>query len=340
MMISWKHKVFAFASVTILVWCCCIAVSADEPPPIDWISGPRGATVALGTIRKAKVINPDGTPSLNPDGTPAEKEIFAIVGTGVITGFTNDPLKTPYLVTAKHVLFDPDKKWDPAVIQLRFSWFDSKPVDQYLGISVPLKEASRRLWTAHPDPNVDLAAIPIHIPKRVIGRESIESIPLANFAVEEDLYESAPVLVLGYPGAVGPSYWSRALARSGIIAWVHPTKPTQEPLLVDAMVFPGNSGGPAFKLPTGMSRQGALSVGGAIKFLGIITQGRNEFFPLVADGKSIEISGPSGPMKIVSQNSIGIGVVESAARVQEVLEAARASMASLEKKTTIPEQQK
>lgn len=336
MMISRNHKVLAFASVAVLVWCCCIAVSAEEPPLVDWLSGPRLATVALGTIKKVKVINSDGTELLNPDGTSAEKEIFAIVGTGIIAGFPNDSLKTPYLVTAKHVLFDPDKKWDPAVIQVRFSWFDSKPVHEYFGVPVSLKDASRRLWTAHPDPNVDLAAIPIRISTKVVGRESLEIVPLQNFATKEDLYESAPILVLGYPGAVGPSYWSRALARSGIIAWVHPTKPAQEPLLVDAMIFPGNSGGPAFKLPTGTDRHGNFSIGGAIKFLGIITQGRLESVPLLAEGKSIEIPGPSGPMKVVSQDWIGIGVVEPASRVQEVLEAARSGVTSHEGNSKVP----
>ena len=206
MMISRSHKVLACSSVAVVVWCCCIAVSADDTPLVDWLSGPRLATVALGTIKKVKVINSDGTELLNPDGTSAEKEIFAIVGTGIITGFPNDSSKTPYLVTAKHVLFDPGKKWDPAFIQLRFSWFDSKPVDEYFGVPISLKDASRRLWTAHPDPNVDLAAIPIRISATVVGRESVQIVPLQNFATKGDLYESAPVLVLGYPGAVGPSY--------------------------------------------------------------------------------------------------------------------------------------
>jgi len=169
--------------------------------------------------------------------------------------------------------------------------------------------------------------MPIQISTKDAGRESVEIIPLQNFATAEDLFESAPVLVLGYPGAVGPAFWCRALARSGIIAWLHPTRPAEEPLLIDSMIFPGNSGGPAFKLPTGTDRQGNFAIGGSIRLLGIVTEGPRQSVPLTAEGKSIEVTGPSGPIKVVSEDWIGIGVVEPASRVRAVLEAARAGKA-------------
>jgi hypothetical protein len=91
---------------------------AEEQKKKEWLSTLRNATVALGIIKEAKVSI--------PDGTITQKKVFAIVGTGVLLGLPDDPSRTPYLVTAKHVLHIPNKKnpeksWDPANIQLRFS---------------------------------------------------------------------------------------------------------------------------------------------------------------------------------------------------------------------------
>lgn len=47
-----------------------------------------------------------------------------------------------------------------------------------------------------------------------------------------------------------------------------PGDPTGQPFLIDAMVFPGNSGGPVFRQPTGVDRLGNMNVGGRVSFLG------------------------------------------------------------------------
>ena len=110
------------------------------------------------------------------------------------------------------------------------------------------------------------------------------------------------------------------MVRAGIIAWVNPQQPLNNTFLIDSLVFPGNSGGPVFRLPTGVDQFGSFNVGGKIKFLGIISEGRKEENPLVADGKQIDLQGPQGAVKIVSQQWVGIGVVEPASRVNQLLE--------------------
>lgn len=277
----------------------------------SWIDLVREATVALGTVKQAKVQD--------EKGEKTEKNIFAVVGTGVILGIPDDQSKTPWIVTAKHVFHDPTKNWDPDTIQLRFAWFEEKGIDEYLGIKINLKKNGKRLWTPHPNNQVDLAAMPLIIPKQEAGRDSLPIIPLGNFATGADLYEGAAVLIFGFPGAVGPSFWTKALVRSGIIAWVHPSAPEEQPLLIDAMVFPGNSGGPVFRIPTGIDRYGNFIVGGKPSFLGIVSQGRRQAVPLTAGGKEIELQGPAGPMKIVSEDWIGVGIVEPASKVLELL---------------------
>lgn len=284
-----------------------------------WTDVVRNATLAIGIPRSAKISD--------KGGTPVEKQIFAPIGTGALFGLPDDPSKMPWLVTAKHVLFDPEQKWDPDVVRVRFAWFDKQSVEDYLGVEIALKKDGRRLWTPHPDPSVDLAALPLRLPSKVVGRESIDIIPLGNFASGDDLFEGAGVLVFGYPGAVGSSFWTRALVRSGVIAWLDPNTPLEAPLLIDAAVFPGNSGGPVFRIPTGSDRFGNFSLGGRPAFVGIVSQGRREATPVSAGGKHVEMQGPEGSVKMVSEGWIGVGVIEPANRVLQLLNAARSASA-------------
>ncbi len=287
-----------------------VSATVAERPDRSWIEAVKDATVAIGTVRTARV---------RAAGGRADKEIFAIVGTGVIMLPPEQTEGPPWLVTAKHVLYNTAMKWDPDSIQIRFNWFDHKPVDEYLGITIRLKERGRRLWIAHKDPAVDLAAIPLDISIRQAGRPSAGPVPVQAYASADDIFEGASVFVFGYPGAVGPSYWTKAAVRAGIVAWTDPEQPLLNPFLIDAAIFPGNSGGPVFKVPTGMDRRGNVTVGGKVSFLGIISQGRKETSPLRAGGRQVELQGPAGPAAVLSEQWVGIGVVEPAERVKELL---------------------
>ena len=88
------------------------------------------------------------------------------------------------------------------------------------------------------------------------------------------MFEGATILVLGYPGIVGNQYLVRAISRSGIVAWLNPEEPYQKPFLIDANIYPGNSGGPVIKVPAGPDRFGnfVLGGGGGAKLLGIVSQ--------------------------------------------------------------------
>ncbi len=297
-------------ALSILVLSGSLPAAAQEPPSKNWIEAAKDATVAIGSTRKARVQTLLGE---------TEKDVFAIVGTGVIMMPPGQEEGPPWLVTAKHVFYAPARKWDPDSIQIRFNWFDRLPVDEYLGITIKLKEKDKRLWIAHPDPLVDLAAVPLDISVREAGRATAGPVPIQAYASANDLYEGGSVLVFGYPGAVGPSYWTSAVVRAGIIAWTNPDKPLSNTFLIDAAIHPGNSGGPVFKVPTGIDRNGNLSLGGKVAFLGIISQGRKEINPLRAAGRQIELQGPAGPTALLTEQWVGIGVVEPAERVKELL---------------------
>jgi hypothetical protein len=176
----------------------------------SWIDAWREATVAIGRLKSPE--------SKQTGSTVSKNEIFDVIGTGVVFGLPllSDPTKTPWLVTARHVLFDPQKGWDPERVHIRFSWFEEKPITEYHGIPVVLKRAGRRLW--HPHPAGDLACLPLPIRINEAGREEVPAVPFQSFASEEDIFQGAAVLTLGYPKAVGSEFLSRAIVRQGIIS--------------------------------------------------------------------------------------------------------------------------
>jgi hypothetical protein len=291
-------------------------VRADGEKKGVWLYAAQEATVAIGTLKRATVTRGAG-PSI-------EKDIFAVIGTGVILANPWAPSKRPWLVTAKHVFYQPEKKWEPESVQIRFSWFDDRPVYEYLGVRVQLIEGSERLWTPHPNDDTDLAGIPLNVEVSEAGRKIVPVIPFGNFASMDDVFGGASVVVLGYPGAVGPYFLTRALMRRGIIAWVDPHDPLEKPLLIDAMIFPGNSGGPVLKIPFGIRQDGNFDVGGRAAFLGIVTQTKGQYFPVLEKNgnEPIKIIGEKGPIEIVSPHLVGIGLVEPASRVRELLRSA------------------
>jgi len=281
-----------------------------------WIDPWRNATVAIGHVHSFPVAGRAGQPS--------RRKFFVVVGTGIMFRLKDDPTKTPWLVTAKHVFLDQAEGWAPSHLQIRFSWVDDQPVDQHLGVRITLTQRGRRRWLVHPDPAVDLACLPLIIPPDEAGRTQIPAVTMDDFASAKDIYEGAPVVVLGYPGAVGPHFWTRAIVRQGIIAWVSPTKSQSTPFLIDSNVFPGNSGGPVFKLPAGTDRHGHFAAGGKVTFLGIVTQARIQKLPLTVGGKELEVQlkGRKKPEALFVPSFVGLGVIEPALRIKQLLAAA------------------
>ncbi len=135
---------------------------------------------------------------------------------------------------------------------LRFAWQERRSVYDYFGISISLVDATRKqLWLAAT--GQDIAAIPISMSKMELS-DGIQphAIFLADIATRADLFEGANVMVLGFPGIVGNEYLARAITRAGIIAWLNPDDPYGKPFLIDANIYPGNSGGPVLRVPTGI----------------------------------------------------------------------------------------
>ena len=168
-----------------------------------------------------------------------------------------------FIVTNKHVIAALDK------ILVRFSpgtYGQGSGAAEVLEVS--LKSQGKRVWTAHPDDSVDLALIPFYpiVAAQRVGHFNMVIDDTApdqrmlgdHFVVTRKISESGTaegddVHVLGFPIGVlsdqlfGPER-SYPVARRGSIAWIRPAlDKVNTEFLIDAFIFPGNSGGPVFR---------------------------------------------------------------------------------------------
>ena len=274
----------------------------------SWIENWQQATVSIGVVDTFKDLSVD-------------KPFFKVIGTGIVFYIKIDTIPLPCLVTAKHVLYDQANNWDPKTVQIRFQWADDRPIDQYFGITMGLKENNQHLWYEHPNSNVDLACLPIISNNNPAFEETIKMMPYSVIGKDSQIYSGAQILVFGYPGVVGPEFHTKALTRSGIVAWVPPTINYETKVLIDSDIYPGNSGGPVFRLPNTMGPDGSLHLGDKLSFVGIVTQkgqSPQEVFIAQKNSRPIPIKDPSG-MPLLTYESIGIGVIEPVSHVRELL---------------------
>jgi S1-C subfamily serine protease len=276
------------------------AQTPSAPAQLGWLDHWRLATFSFG--QKAKT----------QDG----KDFYQVIGTGILIATDQTHL---YIVTAKHVFDEPEKNWHPSELRLRFAWEEKQSVFDDLGSDLSLLDATGKpKWHASED-GADIAAIPIEVAD-LHAPVLPHAISVNDIAKEQDVFEGATILALGYPGIVGNQYLVRAISRGGIIAWLNPDGPFEKPLIVDANIYPGNSGGPVLKMPTGVDKQGNFIIGGGggARLLGIVSQA-----PGQQQTMTFQVPGPLGtPQPLTLTQSFplgGTGIVEPASKIPALL---------------------
>lgn len=285
----------------------------------EGINAFRRATVSFGidTALSFKDLN----------GSLKTQEVYLAIGTGV-TFYLKSKIASsiPCLITAKHVIASRSK------IRIRFNEFDSLPINNYFGIEYTLNYPDgTRNWFAHPDSMVDLVCILLDSTVNNNRISSISMVPYRYFPDSNDYFEGKEIFTLGYPAAVGYELLNRAVLRKGTISWLHTEMKKQSTsFLVDCNIFPGNSGGPVFSLPKNYGYFLSDTIIQTPKFLGIVTQRRFSNQPLISNIGQYIYDGQGNI--IISQESIGIGVVESASKVRELLIAVQSFIDEVENK--------
>ncbi len=154
-----------------------------------------------------------------------------------------------YLVTNRHVLekfkeifllFNPKDEGEPA-----------------RGFRLPLyNKQGEKSWVSHPDSEIDVAVIPINI-QHLQEQEMQANVFYSDTHVadieklnELGITEGDFVYVLGFPMGIIGSRRNTVIVRNGVIARIRDALArTNKEYLVDAFVFPGNSGGPVVSKP-------------------------------------------------------------------------------------------
>jgi hypothetical protein len=274
----------------------------------DLINDVRGKTICIGFV-VSKL-----------DSSKIIHRFFSPIGTGVLFYVKTANTVVPCIVTAKHVVYNPNENWSPDTINIRFSSEDTLGFDEYTGIRVILKDDRYIYWIPHPDPKVDLVCIPllnnfIDAPKN----ETLHTLGYQDIASSNEIYDGESIMVLGYPGFATSKILVRSVLRQGIISWTNPRNPVANTFLIDCNIFPGNSGSPVFTMPFGLGPNNTLLLGGKIKFAGIVTEVYYEQQHATDSTTLNDIRNFQGRQIFVQQKT-ALGVVEPAQRIKELLD--------------------
>ena len=268
------------------------------------------------------LIPPFALDSVVAIGFGPSREAVSYGATGFLLGIEHSAVSSDeviygvFLVTNRHVFEGSSKAF------LRFNPIASEPAAVFdLNL---LDKNNAPMWHAHPDPGVDVAVTSLNL--RLLDERSIQY----SFFIEKDhalttkqaedagIAEGDGVFALGFPmGNVGKER-NYVVVRQGAIARIRDLfAGAVNEFLIDAVVFPGNSGGPVLSRPEITSISGTQSVSGSW-LLGMVSA----YLPY----QDIAYSKQTQRPRIIFEENSGLA---SVVPIQFVLDVAREVMKKL-----------
>lgn len=204
-----------------------------------------------------------------------------------------------YLVTNSHIASG------LAQARIRFNLKAAEPAREFELDFPPDQQGT--LWFTHPNPKIDVAVVPINTQLlrdqgvRMAYFLSDQHVLNLKDAAELGVAEGDGVYVLGFPlGMVGETR-NYVIVRQGCIARLRDAlEDHSTEVLVDAAVFPGNSGGPVVMKPEFGSIQGTKRLHRAL-LLGVVAA----YLPY----KDIAISRQTGRPRVTFEENSGLATV-------------------------------
>jgi len=218
---------------------------------------------------------------------------FVAVGTGFIVLFED----MSFLVTNKHIAINER-------LHLRFN---PKPACKSVcRISIDSMSFNTKLpWGIAV--NSDIAILPIFFAGKMhsyIDSVDTKSIGLSLFRDWSYVNEGDDIYILGFPLRMGTGTHFTPVIRSGIIA----LKEKQGEFVIEANVFPGNSGGPVFLRPNIYDyRAGRLGEGTIAYLIGIVSS----YIPYI----DVAISAQTSRPRITFEENSGLATAFSSERI-------------------------
>ena len=180
-----------------------------------------------------------------------------------------------------------------------------------------------RPWITHPDPEIDVAVRLLNAPglgaagTALTAYDSQRHVFLREEARATGMSEGDGVFVLGFPMGLAGEERNYVIVRQGIIARIRNWLDGREnSFLIDASIFPGNSGGPVLIKPEATAIQGTRP-NGRCGLIGMVSS----YLPY----QEVAVSKQTGRPRMIFEENSGLGVVvpvdEIAATVAHALEA-------------------
>ena len=256
-------------------------------------------------------------------GVVNENQQVRYTASGFLYGHrTNDvdengsALYAVFLVTNRHVVAETTD------YLVRFNRFEGGETKTYL-LAAKADDGSP-MWTFHNDPMVDVAVTPINV-------NSLKNDGINYGFVESDkhaftkrevqangLSEGDGIFALGFPlGQVGDER-NYTIVRQGIVARVQDWLNGQaSSFLIDASIFPGNSGGPVFLRPEAVSIEGT-NANQHCGLLGMVSS----YLPY----REVAVSLQTGRERMAFEENSGLGVVVPYDAIVETVKAANPNL--------------
>lgn len=154
------------------------------------------------------------------------------IGTGFIV---NKDINRIFLVTAKHVILDENNKIKESLLYR----INLKNGQSVLVSNSDLQKSGFGNWFFLNDSDVAVRVID-NVPDG-----DIITIPFEKFIGKDEISPGTPALILGFPMGLRSEKFTKPIVRKAMVALVD-----NDLLLIDGFVFPGNSGGPIFYMPS------------------------------------------------------------------------------------------
>jgi len=238
------------------------------------------------------------------------------VGTGFLFGKLIKPPREEdekswqiWLITNKHVLAG----WKHIYVKFN-SAVDPRSTDYRVTL---VARNGKPRWVGHPKGSTDVAAI--SVPVSVLREEkrlfeyfkSEQHIATREMLRENEITEGDRVFVLGFPmGLVDPAR-QYVICRGGVLARIRDfLEEKTTDFLVDATVFPGNSGGPVILCPSALAIRGTKTIDKA-DLIGVV----KSYVPY----SDLAVSSQTRKPRIMFEENSGLAAVEPVDAILETV---------------------